>query len=142
MAVTPSTADRAAARALAREQREQQQQQTLSSPGSGPGRTRDRTRGGGDGNDTTAAAAASASAFDHLIPHIRVPKEKDFIELFQYKELDKILGQPTYEKLLWLRKQLTRNATKVDSPFGGGKTGHAGMVLKPVIFDKKEGTQP
>ena len=139
MAITPSTADRATARARAREQRERQQQQLLSPPGRGPGRT--RNRGGGGGDDTTTAAAG-ASAFDHLIPHIRVPKEKDLVELFQYKELDKILGQPTYEKLLWLRKQLTRNATKVESPFGGGKTGHAGMVLKPVIFDKKEGTEP
>ena len=69
-------------------------------------------------------------------------KEKDLIALWQYKELDSIVGRPTYEKLVWLRKQLTRNATKVESPFGGGKTGHAGMVLKPVIFEKKENTAP
>ena len=62
--------------------------------------------GGSDGSNTTTAAASSASAFDHLIPHIRVPKEKYLIELFQYKELEKILGRPTYKKLLWLRKQL------------------------------------
>ena len=138
MASTPSTGDRARARARARERREQEQRQALLTPGSGPGRPR-RNRGE---DESTTVAAATASAFDTMIPHIRVAKEKDLIELFQYKELDKIVGRPNYKKLVWLRKQLTRNATKVESPFGGGKTGHAGMVLKPIIFEKKENTEP
>ena len=54
--------------------------------------------------------------------------------------MDRINGQPDYTTLVHARKQCAKNALRVPSKFGGGKTGHAGMVIKPTVFEKKAGT--
>ena len=79
---------------------------------------------------------------DFQIPTIKKPNEKDIIERFQFKELDKIEGGPKYKSLTRARKQSTRNARKIPSIFGGGTTGHAGMVVRPTIFEKRTGCIP
>ena len=94
------------------------------------------------GGDDAGGATVRASALDLYLPKIREPKEKDLIALFEFEILDKIEGRPNYKKLKRLRTQLIRNALKVESMFGGGKTGHLGMVLKADLFDKRDGTVP
>ena len=48
---------------------------------------------------------------------------------FQYPELTKIHGEPTYETLQVLKDQLKSNATSVTSHLGGGANGHLGLIL-------------
>ena len=90
------------------------------------------------GNLTQANAAPvnalASSALDNVIPVIKEPKESDILAKFKYKQLDKIDGEPTYPKLVELRRQLARNARAVKSSFGGGKNGHEGLVLRDATF--------
>ena len=85
-------------------------------------------------------AVVTPLALDMTIPRIEKPKEKDILALFVTQELDRIIGQPDYTMLVHARKQCAKNALRVPSKFGGGKTGHAGMVIKPTVFEKKAGT--
>ena len=72
------------------------------------------------------ANALASSALDNVIPAVKEPKEADIIVKSKYKQLDKINGEPTYPKLVELRRQMTRNARAMKSLFGGGKHGHEG----------------
>ena len=92
------------------------------------------------GSAPQGGAVVSPSALDITIPRIEKPKEKDILALFVHQELDRIHGQPSYTTLVHVRKQCAKNALRVPSKFGGGKTGHAGMVIKPSVFEKKAGT--
>lgn len=53
---------------------------------------------------------------------------------FQFKELTKIHGAPTYESLQEIKDQLKANAASVTSNLGGGVNGHLGLVLSPVEY--------
>ena len=64
--------------------------------------------------------ALASSALDNVIPVIKEPKEADIVAKFKYKQLDKIDGEPTYPKLVELRRQMACNARTVKSSFGGG----------------------
>ena len=55
-------------------------------------------------------------------------------DLFEYETLDRISGQPSYESLHQLRKQLQANAASVPSTLGGGANGHLGLVLTPQQY--------
>ena len=90
----------------------------------------------------SATTTVSASALDLAIPTIREPKEADILARFEFAELDKIEGRPNYTSLKNCRKQLARNALKIQSIFGGGRHGHVGLVYKPTIYAKEQGTQP
>jgi hypothetical protein len=48
---------------------------------------------------------------------------------FEYKELNKIHGEPTYETIERLHNQVKANAASVPSTLGGGNLGHLGLVL-------------
>ena len=91
---------------------------------------------------STATTTVSASALDLAITTIREPKEADIIARFEFVELDKIEGRPNYTSYKNCRKQLARNALKIESIFGGGRHGHVGLVYKPTIYAKEQGTQP
>ena len=84
--------------------------------------------------NTAPVNALASSALDNVIPVIKEPKESDIIAKFKYKQLDKIDGEPTYPKLVELRRQMARTARAVKSSFGGGKNGHEGLVLRDVTF--------
>ena len=53
---------------------------------------------------------------------------------FEFKELTKIHGEPTYETIKTLHNQLKANASSVPSGLGGGNFGHLGLVLTPAQY--------
>ena len=71
---------------------------------------------------------------DTFVPQIPEPQDADIIAKFKHKTLDKIDGRPTYAKLKHLRRQLVKNARGVKSSFGGGKKGHAGLILSAALY--------
>ena len=48
---------------------------------------------------------------------------------FLHKEVTKIHGEPTYEAIHWLHKEIKANAASVPSNLGGGALGHLGLVI-------------
>ena len=54
--------------------------------------------------------------------------------------MDVIEGEPNYGSITRAHKQTIKNALKVKSIFGGGTTGHVGMVTKQEKFLKRRGT--
>ena len=48
---------------------------------------------------------------------------------FEFPELDKIHGEPTYAKLCKIKDQIKANALSVSSKLGRGGHGHLGLVL-------------
>ena len=53
---------------------------------------------------------------------------------FEFKELTKIHGEPTYETIKTLHNQLKANASLVPSGLGGGTFGHLGLVITPAQY--------
>lgn len=53
---------------------------------------------------------------------------------FEYPELTRITGRPTYETLNELRSQLKANAASVYSNLGGGQHGHLFLTISPAQF--------
>ena len=54
---------------------------------------------------------------------------------FEKKELTKIRGEPTYESLQLLIKELKANASTVHSNLGGGEFGLLGLVISPTSYE-------
>ena len=54
--------------------------------------------------------------------------------LFEYPDLTKIYGEPTYESLRLIQNQLKANACSVHTSLGGGQLGHLGLVLTPAQY--------
>ena len=50
---------------------------------------------------------------------------------FEFKELTKIHGEPTYDSIKRLHNEVKANAASVPSTLGGGVFGHLGLVLTP-----------
>ena len=53
---------------------------------------------------------------------------------FQFKELTKIHGEPTYDTIKTLHDQIKANASAVPSTLGGGALGHLGLVVTPQQY--------
>ena len=51
--------------------------------------------------------------------------------VFKYPTLTKIHGEPTFEGVRQLHKEVMANAQTVYSELGGGSHGHLGLVLSP-----------
>ena len=62
---------------------------------------------------------------------VEVSRE-DVLALMPFKNLDKILGTPTFENMIILRKQLGANLIAVDCPHGQQK-GQLGLLQDPAI---------
>ena len=54
---------------------------------------------------------------------------------FEYKDLDKIHGQPTIESIIKLLRQVKRNAQCVPTTLGGGQLGYLALVLTPAAYN-------
>ena len=54
--------------------------------------------------------------------------------LFEYPDLTKIHGEPTYESLRLIQNQLKANARSIHTYLGGGQLGHLGLVLTPAQY--------
>jgi hypothetical protein len=53
---------------------------------------------------------------------------------FEYATLTPIRGEPDFEALLRMKKQLKANAQSVSSDLGNGTTGHLGQVLTAAEY--------
>ena len=51
--------------------------------------------------------------------------------VFEYPTLTKLHGEPTFEGVRLLHKELMVNSQTVHSDLGGGAHGHLGLVLSP-----------
>ena len=60
---------------------------------------------------------------------------KDYTFLFQYKELDRISGQPTLDSLTNILRQVKINAQSVPPVLGGGNYSYLVLVLTPEIYN-------
>ena len=59
----------------------------------------------------------------------------NYIEtVFEYKELTKIHGEPTYESVKRLHNEVKANAVQVRSNLGGGNFGHLGLVMSNAQY--------
>ena len=54
---------------------------------------------------------------------------------FEYKDLDKIHGQPTIDTIAKMLKQLKRNAQRVITTLGGGQLGFLALVISPTAYN-------
>ena len=62
----------------------------------------------------------------------------DLLALVPFKNLDKIIGTPTFENMIILRKQLGANLIAVDCPWGQQK-GQLGLLQDPASFTAQNG---
>ena len=53
---------------------------------------------------------------------------------FEYKDLDRIHGQPTINSMARLLRQVKRNAQQVGTMLGGGQLGYLALVISPVDY--------
>ena len=53
---------------------------------------------------------------------------------FPFKNLTRIVGEPTLVSLLTLRDQIKANAASVHTTLGGGIHGHLGLVVTPTVY--------
>ena len=69
------------------------------------------------------------------IPTTMMHSSVDFAAAyFEFPQLDKVHGEPSYTALKRLKKQLKANAITVVSDLGGGHYGHLGLVLTPAEY--------
>ena len=53
---------------------------------------------------------------------------------FPHKSLPKILGEPSYETIHDMIEKLYANAASLQSPLGGGRHGHIGLLMSPQLY--------
>ena len=61
---------------------------------------------------------------------------KDYTTLFPFKSLTKIHGRPNFLGLRKIDKELTANASSIQSDLGGGAHGHLGLVKSTAEYAK------
>ena len=61
---------------------------------------------------------------------------------FQHPSLTKIYGEPTYQSLQKLYKEIKANATTVTSLLGGGLNGYLGLVVTDVAYARTVANDP
>jgi hypothetical protein len=79
------------------------------------------------------------SAMDTYIPNVPEVSAEDIMARFKTTTLTKIEGEPTYIEMDNIRDELYRNAMAIKSCFGGGKLGHLGMIMQPVLYTIEAG---
>ena len=80
------------------------------------------------------------SVMDTLIPQVPEVSAEDITARFKTTTLTKIEGEQTYNEMDDIRDELYRNAMAIKSPFGGGKHGHLGMIMKDVLYQTEAGS--
>ena len=75
-----------------------------------------------------------SSAFDTYVPVVRRVNKEDVQVAFQHQQLDPIDGEPTFDEMQHLEKQLASNALTAKVSFGGGKKGCLGVVYSKAKF--------
>ena len=60
---------------------------------------------------------------------------------FEYKELQRVHGKPTLDKIIKVWRQLKRNAQRIPTLLGGGNHGYLALLLIPTDYINTPGTQ-
>ena len=62
-------------------------------------------------------------------------KAIDYIQTyFQHPTVTSIVGEPAYDSILRLKKEIQANAASVPCEAGGGANGYLGLVLRPAEY--------
>ena len=61
---------------------------------------------------------------------------KNVYSHFEYKELTKIIGEPTLDSILLLHRQVKRNAQSIPTTLGGRQLGYLALVIASDKYDK------
>ena len=69
-----------------------------------------------------------------------LPNYRD--KYFEYKDLDKIHGQPTIDTIAKLLRQVKRNAQRVPTVLGGGQFGYLALVIEVASYNTIHGSAP
>ena len=56
------------------------------------------------------------------------------IEGFPYSSISKVEGEPTYQSIKEVEKQLIKNASSYSTELGGGSHGYLGLILAPAKY--------
>ena len=67
---------------------------------------------------------------------------KNIYSHFEYKELTKIVGEPTLDNILLLHRQVKRNAQSVPTVLGGGQLGYLALVLPENKYNSIPSSTP
>ena len=59
---------------------------------------------------------------------------------FEYKELIKIHGKPTLDKIIKVWRQLKRNAQRIPTTLGGGSHGYLALLVTAIVYFNTPGT--
>ena len=67
---------------------------------------------------------------------------KNVYSYFEYKELTKIIGEPTLDSILLLHRQVKRNAQSIPTTLGGGQLGYLALVIASENYDSIPNAEP
>ena len=59
---------------------------------------------------------------------------ESLIESFPYPTIAPIFGEPTYETITSVARQLKANAASNHSELGGGSLGHLALLITPAVY--------
>ena len=77
------------------------------------------------------------AALDTFIPKIPKANNAAIKEKFKYQVLTPLEGEPTYEQMKEIKRQLARNALTSKVSFGGGKHGCLPLVIGGTLFTQE-----
>ena len=60
---------------------------------------------------------------------------------FEYKELQRVHGKPTLDKIIKVWRQLKRNAQRIPKLLGGGNHGYLALLFTAIEYINAPGTQ-
>ena len=86
------------------------------------------------------AIIVRSSALDTHVPVVRRVNDADIKARFPHQRLTPIEGEPTFEKMQNLEKELAANALTAKVGFGGGKKGCLGVVYSNAKYRVEAGT--
>ena len=70
-----------------------------------------------------------------------IDKAIDYVSTyFQHPTVTSIAGEPAYDTVLRLKKEIQANAASVPCELGGGNNGYLGIVLRPAEYAKVSAT--
>ena len=61
---------------------------------------------------------------------------------FEYKDLDKVHGEPDIDAIVKLLRQVKRNAQRVTTTLGGGQLGYLALVIPSALYNTIHGSAP
>ena len=67
---------------------------------------------------------------------------KNVYSHFEYKELTKVIGEPTLDSILLLHRQVKRNAQSIPTTLGGGQLGYLALVIASEKYDSIPNAEP